>query len=83
MEVQNISKEDINYQTREKNDYRNKSYISVPGSCDSIIEIQNNSLMQIEDYADIMVENQEGFTAHNQSRLLQNAQPPEVVIDNS
>lgn len=58
MEVQNISKEEINYQTRDLKDYRNKSYISVPGSCDSIIEIQNNSLMQIEDYADIMIENQ-------------------------
>ena len=51
-------------------DYRNKSYISVPGSCDSIIEIQNNSLMQIEDYADIMVENQQEDQAVNQSKLM-------------
>ena len=73
LEVNNISKDEYNYQTRDLNKsstefYRqDKSYISVPGSCDSIIEIQNNSLMgnfvdndgQNQDpvYADIVLEN--------------------------
>ena len=41
MEVQNISTNEFtNYQTRDFNTFRNnKSYISVPGSCDSIIEL--------------------------------------------
>ena len=74
MEVNNISKDEYNYQTRDLNKSNteifrgNKSYISVPGSCDSIIEIQNNSLMgpymdgdglhNDQIYTDIVIENE-------------------------
>lgn len=44
LEVHNISKDShTGYQTREAQNFRNDSFLSVPNSCGSIIEMENNS----------------------------------------
>ena len=65
LEVHNISKDGSGYQAREAQDVRNGSFLSMPNSCSSMIDLENNPFNEIEEKSpDLIVDVQDDDVAY-------------------